>query len=92
MEKTPHRTGDARIDTNFHRLFSRVTIDQYAISDTDDAGAIKYYGSLAPNGNWMIIKEDSTKQTFRYAKGASNYVNNWKNRATLNYDYFDITF
>jgi uncharacterized protein YggU (UPF0235/DUF167 family) len=68
------------------------SLDHYKISDIDDASNPKYYGFLDKDGNWYILKEDTTAKTYRYTKGATNYSTNWGNRTTLTYDYFDVVF
>lgn len=79
-------------------LVTATTIDNgdplvtYKISDTDTASDPKYYGSVAADGSWYIMKETTSAGTYRYAKGASGYSTNWTGRASLSYDYFDVVF
>lgn len=69
-------------------------LSKYRISDTDDDASPNYYGFLDKDGAWYILKETivSGANTYRYAKGTSNYATNWTNRASLSYDYFDVVF
>lgn len=64
----------------------------YRISDQDANYDPKYYGFVAADGAWYILKENSTAQTYRYAAGQSGYTTAWANRASLAYDYFDAIF
>ncbi len=63
----------------------------YKISEVDD-GDIGYYGFINKDGGWFIMKSDSATGSFRYAKGATNFPDNWKNRKNLKYDYYYIVF
>lgn len=65
---------------------------KYKISDTDSASDPKYYGNVAADGSWYIMKETTSAGTYRYCKGASSYSTNWTGRAGLTYDYFDVIF
>ena len=62
----------------------------YKITDLDTAGTTKYFGYVDKDGNWYIMKLTDTQG--RYIKGVSDYINNWINRATLSYDYFNVVF
>lgn len=63
---------------------------KYKISDLDEAVFPKYYGNVAADGSWYILKLTST--TARYAKGPSAYTTAWTSRAGLTYNYFDVEF
>ena len=72
-------------------------LKQYQASDVDDAGAIKYFGYVKKNGDWIIKKEDTTAKTYRYAVGDTlwkrteeekGYKTAWANRTTLTYFLF----
>ncbi len=65
--------------------------DGYEITEIDDTSSPSYYGFLKKNGNWYIMKEDSTG-AYRYSKGTSLFTTNWTNRASLTYDYFNSIF
>lgn len=65
---------------------------KYKISDTDSSSDPKYYGNVAADGSWYIMKETTSAGTYRYCKGASSYSTNWTGRASLTYDYFDVIF
>lgn len=62
---------------------------KYKISDLEEA-ATSYYGNVAADGSWYILKLTSTAA--RYTKGSSAYTTAWTGRAGLTYDYFDVVF
>jgi hypothetical protein len=64
----------------------------YLPSDYDDAGATKYYGFLANDGRWYIMRDDTAAKTWRYIAGNGGYATNWTGRAGLTYDYADVIF
>jgi hypothetical protein len=68
--------------------------DAYKISDKDDDASPNYYGFVSKNGAWYILKETvlAGADTYRYAKGSSDYTTNWTNRASLSYDYYHNVF
>lgn len=59
----------------------------YKISEIDDS-VVSYYGFTNKNGGWLIMKEDTEGSSFRYSKGNSDFPAMWKNRESLQYDYF----
>lgn len=59
----------------------------YTITEIDE-GLVSFYGFTNKSGGWLIMKEDSENNSFRYAKGDASFPNNWKARATLKYDYY----
>jgi hypothetical protein len=67
------------------------TLSGYKPSDIDTSTSTQYSGFIDYNGNWYIIKFDTTANTIRYAAGsASNsYATNWTNRTTLTYTYYN---
>jgi hypothetical protein len=67
-------------------------LDRFRISDIDDAGDTKYYGNLAMNGEWYVMREDTVAKTYRYTRGQGSYPTAWTGRAALSYDYFDVVF
>lgn len=64
---------------------------KYRIADKDDDASPNYYGFLDPRGNWYILKETVSAggDTYRYARGGSDYATNWTNRAALSYGYMN---
>lgn len=68
------------------------SLDQYHVSDGDETGATKYYGFLTKEGYWYIMQNNTSANTYRYARGSSLYSANWANRASLSYGYFDVVF
>jgi len=67
-------------------------LDRFRASDIDDSGDTKYYGFLAYNSEWYILREDTVAKTFRYVRGQGAYSTAWTGRAALSYDYFDVVF
>ena len=61
----------------------------FEISDEDTAGDPLYYGYLASNGSWIIMENNTTNGTYRYAVGSEDYTANWTARAGLTYKYFN---
>ena len=68
------------------------SLDHYKPSDADETTANKYYGFLDKDGNWYIMKNDTSANSYRYAKGSGSYSTNWTGRAGLTYGYFDVVF
>ena len=68
------------------------TLDQYKIADGDEAGTTKYYGFLDKDGNWYILKNDTTANSYRYTKGSGGYAAAWTARASKTYNYYDVIF
>jgi hypothetical protein len=71
-------------------------LEQYKISDMDDAADPKYYGFINKDGDWYIVQENTASKTYRYCKGSGNYdtatTGAWATRASLVYDYFNKVF
>lgn len=63
----------------------------YSIAEIDD-GVITYYGFTNKDSAWLIMREDTQTNSFRYAKGNSLFPTNWANRANLRYDYYSNLF
>lgn len=68
-----------------------VVTDEYKISEIDD-GVVSYYGFVNKSGNWQIMREDTPGNSFRYARGETDFSKNWLNREKLQYDYYDSLF
>lgn len=66
-------------------------LDEYKISEID-SNVISFYGFIKKGGNWYIMRADTDKGSFRYARGESNFSDNWNKRQNLKYDYFDDVF
>ncbi len=66
------------------------SLDNFFLSDLDDASTPKFFGYTDKNENWYIMKESISSgiTNFRYKKGTTDYETNWTNRASLTYDYF----
>lgn len=63
----------------------------YKISEVDE-NRITYYGFLNKDGGWLIMRVDTDTNTFRYAKGDTDFPGNWSRRENLKYDYFSNLF
>jgi len=65
------------------------TLDRFVISDMDTTVATReYYGFLAQEGDWYILRKDtsnSTQPAIRYAGGKVSYEANWVSREALSY-------
>lgn len=66
-------------------------LDGFRINEIDD-GVITYYGYTNKDGAWVIIKEDTENNSFRYIKGENDFSQNWNRRTSLNYDYYHNVF
>jgi len=67
-------------------------LDRFRASDVDDAGDTKYYGFIAMNSEWYLLREDTIAKNYRYVRGQGAYPTAWTNRTTLEYNYFDVVF
>lgn len=66
-------------------------MEGFKIAEIDNAD-ISYYGFIATNGAWYIMKANTDAGSFRYVRGESNFPANWANRKRLKYDYLDKVF
>lgn len=66
-------------------------LDGYKISEIDD-NIVSFYGFVNKDGAWFIMKGDADSGSFRYARGNSDFSNNWAKREKLEYDYFHKLF
>lgn len=75
----------------------------YVAHDMDDTSATtKYYGFLAVDGSWYIMKSvlAASITTYRFIRGRAtahqisggDYATNWTNRAALSYGYINAIF
>lgn len=62
-------------------------MDGYKITDIDE-GVTSYYGFINQEGAWLVMRQDTQTNAFRYAKGPSGFTENWIAREKLQYDYF----
>lgn len=83
-------TGNPPVDKASVALAASPT-DGYSISEVDDS-EISYYGFTNKEGQWFIMRGDTNTGAFRYARGRSNFPDNWKKRQSLDYDYFYQVF
>lgn len=59
----------------------------YRISEIDD-NILSYYGFTNKDSAWLIMREDTQTNSFRYARGDSGFSRNWSKRENLKYDYY----
>lgn len=69
----------------------RQPTDGYSISEIDD-NVISYYGFTNKDGEWFVMKVDTTTGSFRYIRGGSDFPESWIKREELTYDYFNNIF
>lgn len=65
--------------------------DGYRISEIDNS-VISFSGFINKDGGWFIMRIDTNTGSVRYARGDSNFPDNWSDREKLKYDYFSNTF
>lgn len=66
-------------------------LDGYNISEIDD-NIISFYGYTNKDNAWFVMRIDTDTGSCRYARGDSNFPDNWSNRENLKYDYFSSVF
>lgn len=89
IAQAPAATGNPPADKTSAAVASPT--ESYNISEVDD-DIIAYYGFINKEGAWYIMQGDTNSGSFRYAKGKSNFPDNWKSRQQLKYDYFHKVF
>ncbi len=62
--------------------------DGYKITEADEEDVVSYYGFTNDKGGWIIMRNDTENNSFRYAKGSTSFPGNWDGRVNLKYDYF----
>jgi hypothetical protein len=62
---------------------------KYSVSREDIATIPEYYGFIAEDGSWYIMRNNTTTGVYTYINGASDFTTNWSNRAGLAYVEFD---
>lgn len=71
----------------------KISIEDFRAQDLDEEEeGIQYVGLVAPNGNWMIIKNDMEKNTLRYKFGKKDYAKAWPLLATYKYQTLDKAY
>lgn len=67
-------------------LFSK-----YTPADIIKDGSTTYYGYLAKTGEWVIMRETTTKNTskYRFSSGSNNFSKAFNSRNKLSYKYLD---
>lgn len=62
----------------------------YAPSDEDESDSDdKYYGFLAHDGTYIIMKQTLSTGAFRYHGGHDGYATAWTARTTHTYKYYN---
>lgn len=68
-------------------------LDRFYITNVDTTlTTVEYYGYLAEEGDWYIMREDKASPDlpiFKYAGGSSGYALSWTSREALSYYYFN---
>lgn len=72
----------------FHRSGDETVYMQ--IANQDIASNPQYFQFISPNGGWIIMKQDTSANTFLYVGGngistGQDAATNWTNRASLSY-------
>lgn len=71
----------------------RVTIEDFRAQDIDNEEEdVQYIGFVAPNGNWMIIRNDIQNNNMRYKFGKKDYEQAWPKFATYKYKTLDKAY
>lgn len=90
LSGVPLPTG-ASTEATLALLLSYVDpLAKYAIARGDSAGALEYWGFLANDGSWYILRiTKAITDTYEYINGAANFGTAWTNRVGLSYVEFD---
>jgi len=93
LGNTGSNGGGSDIDTSpLAKEANQDPLAKYKFADLDDDASPNYYGATDSEGNWYILKEDTSAKTLRYATGDEDYATNWTGRVGLSYGYlFDVT-
>ena len=75
---------------DFHYLYHKVGGDVIHFELSDEKvksgdSTVRYYGYLAANGAWIIMEENLTNGTYRYAAGKTLYETHWELREGKEY-------
>lgn len=70
---------------------SQAIPEGYKISEIDD-NVISFYGFTNKQGAWLIMREDTNTNSFRYCRGTKDFKTNWDRREQLDYDYYHNLF
>lgn len=72
---------------------TKVSIEDFRAQDLDEEEpGVQFVGFVAPNGNWMIIRNDVEKNSMRYKFGKKDYAKAWPKLATFNYQTLDKAY
>jgi len=68
--------------------------NKYMITNKDDDATPNYYGFVAADESWYIIKEtvSAGADTYDYDSGETNYSTNWDSRSSLTYQDWNLEF
>lgn len=69
----------------------RQPMDGYRICEIND-DVISFYGYTNKDGAWIIMREDTENNSFRYIRGEAGFRENWDRRESLVYDYYHNVF
>ena len=92
MEQPTISTDTVIIDnTTLEGLVADQLFD-YKVDDFDTSGNPVYVGFQKKDGNYYIMRVNTSSGAIDYTKGASGYSTAWTNRATESYSDFASTF
>lgn len=70
-------------------------VTQYVLTDIDDLLYPRYYGYLANDGDWFILKQN-LDGSLRIARASVNnrglYTNTWQARTSQTYMFWETSF
>jgi len=77
--------------SSFDSLKPDNIFDRYKPAQTDENGSIKYFGYLAKDGSWFIMRESETKtgKKYQYSTGKGQFKNYFEKRSALEYGFID---
>lgn len=75
------------------KTVKRFSIEDFRAQDIDEEEeGVQYVGLVAPNGNWLIIRNDMEKNNLRYKFGKKDYAKAWPKLATYKYQTLDKAY
>lgn len=60
-------------------------IDGASIVDSMTSGGYTYYGYIRAEGSWIVLRENTAGDEFRYAVGGSDFATAWADPTVLDY-------
>ena len=62
----------------------------YHIHETNESSDIRYYGYVAHNGSWIIMRQVASTGVARYFSGKKDFATGWTDKATHTYTYINL--